>query len=62
MHCVTLPDSVLVLHLFGDNDKLGRDLVERSIRDHARDGRRIVTHFPPQAFKDWADVTAAQRG
>jgi hypothetical protein len=61
MHCVTVPDSVSELVLFGDNGQPGHKFVADAIEQHARAGRRIIPSFPPESFKDWAEVTAARR-
>jgi hypothetical protein len=60
MHRVWIPDHVRELHIFGDNDEPGRAAAERTA--HAHRHRKVVLRFPPEQFKDWDDVTQAQRG
>jgi putative DNA primase/helicase len=57
MHRVWIPDHVRELQIFVDNDDAGRAAAERTA--HAHRHRRVVLQFPPSAFKDWDDVTAA---
>jgi putative DNA primase/helicase len=57
MHRVWIPDDVLELHLFLDNDDAGRAAAERTAHVHRH--RVVVLHFPPEQFKDWDDVTRA---
>jgi putative DNA primase/helicase len=56
MHRVWIPDRV-ELHIFADNDDVGRAAAERVA--HAHRHRKVILHFPPEKFKDWDDVTAA---
>jgi putative DNA primase/helicase len=58
---VFVPDTVQDLIIFADNGQAGRDAAESAMQRHTRKGRCVVVHFPPANFKDWADVTAAQR-
>jgi hypothetical protein len=55
MHRVWIPDDVLELHVFLDNDDAGHAAAERTA--HAHRHRKVLLHFPPEQFKDWDDVT-----
>jgi putative DNA primase/helicase len=59
MHRVWIPDFVRELHLFLDNDDAGRAAGERTAYTHRH--RKVVLRFPPERFKDWDDVTRANR-
>jgi len=59
MSRVWIPDHVHELHIFGDNDEPGRVAAERTGQGHRH--RKVVLRFPPEQFKDWDDVTQAQR-
>jgi hypothetical protein len=56
---VAVPGHVRELHIFGDNDEPGRAAAERTAAAHK--SRRVVLRFPPDGFKDWNDVLAAQQ-
>jgi putative DNA primase/helicase len=58
MHRVWIPDTARELHIFVDNDDVGRAAAERTA--HAHRHRKVVLRFPPEQFKDWDDVTAAR--
>jgi hypothetical protein len=58
MHRVFIPDDVIELHIFLDNDDAGRAAAERTA--HAHRHRKVLLHFPPEQFKDWDDMTSAQ--
>jgi putative DNA primase/helicase len=60
LHRVWIPETVQELHVFGDNDNAGRAAAERTVAAHP--DRRVVLRFPPQNFKDWDEVTAANIG
>jgi hypothetical protein len=58
MHRVWIPDNVIELHIFLDNDNAGHTAGERTA--HAHRHRKVSLHFPPKQFKDWDDVTRAR--
>jgi putative DNA primase/helicase len=58
MHRVWIPGSVRELHIFADNDDVGRAAAEGTASQHQH--RRVIIRFPPDGFKDWDDVTAHQ--
>jgi hypothetical protein len=59
MSRVWIPEYVRELHIFGDNDEPGRVAAGRTGQGHRH--RKVVLRFPPEQFKDWDDVTQAQR-
>jgi hypothetical protein len=59
MHRVAIPDHVRELHLFGDNDDPGRDVVKRAAYENRE--RRVVLRFPPDSYKDWNDFALSIR-
>jgi phage/plasmid primase-like uncharacterized protein len=59
---VAIPDCVLELHIFADNDEPGRLAAEQTTKAHPH--RRVVVRCPPDGFDDYADLAAdlAKRG
>jgi hypothetical protein len=57
MHTVAVPESVLELHGFCDDDEAGLKAAERLQETHK--SRRVVIHLPPVGFKDWGAVAEA---
>jgi DNA primase len=57
---VTVPNSVRVIHVFGDNDEPGRLAAERTAARHTREGRKVYLRFPPAGFNDYNDVLMAR--
>jgi hypothetical protein len=55
---LAIPERVRELHLFLDNGA-GGDRAERLLRVRQLPVDRIITHRPPDAFKDWNDVAMA---
>jgi hypothetical protein len=58
MHSVAVPDSVVELHGFCDDDEAGRKAARQLATTHQH-RRRIVIHLPPAGFKDWGAVAEA---
>jgi putative DNA primase/helicase len=59
MHRVAVPESILELHVFADNDGPGRDAGERTCAAH-QPHRRVVLRRPPDHLKDWNDFLRAK--
>lgn len=53
---VKLPVDVDEVHIFGDNDKPGREAAEKAADVYNRQGRRVLLRFPPEQFNDWNDA------
>jgi hypothetical protein len=61
MHTVAVPDTVSKLLLFADNGQPGHEEADRATDRYVREGREVLSFFPPAGLGDWADVTAAER-
>ena len=53
---VDLPDSLRLVHLFGDNDAPGRAAVERATARYSHLGYRVRCWRLPKQFNDWNDM------
>jgi putative DNA primase/helicase len=59
MDDVALPDFVREIHIFADNDALGRDAAHRAADVHMRAGRQVKLRFPPDGINDFNDLLIA---
>src|SRR5258705_5253492 len=50
LHRVELPELVREVHIFGDNDAVGRAAAQRASEVHMALGRRVVLRFPPEGL------------
>ena len=55
MQRVWIPDYVIEINMFRDNDDAGKTAAERTAYAHRH--RKVVLRCPPAPFKDWDDVT-----
>jgi hypothetical protein len=56
---VELPPEVREVHIFGDNDRPGRNAADKAAELHHRLGRKATMHFPEGDLNDFNDVLCA---
>jgi putative DNA primase/helicase len=60
LHAITVPDSIRIVHVFGDNDPTGKVAAEKAAERHTREGRKVHLRFPPKNWNDYNDVLIAR--
>lgn len=57
---VELPALCKELHIFCDNDVVGRDAAKRTATVHMQAGRKVLLRYPPERCGDWNDFLIEQ--